>query len=104
MKLEEITFDQWIAMSEDEQARLESTWNPYAEGYWHGLRAEAQARFEKEFGTHAHVVEVHGGIYHGGMLIIGVTTDLPYPERITEIPEEYAGFPVMQFGQAKAGS
>jgi hypothetical protein len=96
-----MTFEEWLALSDDERNRLQTKWNPYGDGYWHALLAQAQEKFRQEFGRAPHVVGIHGGIYHGGTLIIGVTLDLPYPIRSEDIPSRYLGFRVMQFGNSK---
>jgi len=77
MNRQDISFDEWLSLSESEQEQLQKEWNPYEEGYWHTLRAMAERRFRDEFGANPHILDVHGGIYHGGILIIGVTLDLP---------------------------
>ena len=97
MTCEKLTFEEWLSLSEDEQDCLQRKWNPYKEGYWHGLRAQAEAKFRKAFEDTSHVVEVHGGLYHGGTLIIGVTLDLPSGTLPKGIPSRYAGFHVQHF-------
>jgi hypothetical protein len=91
-----VKFDQWLTLSETEKQAEQACWNPYREGYWHDLLSEAAKRFEAEFASVTHVRDVHSGTYHGGELIIGVSTDLPYPQTIT-LPDSYLGFRVMQF-------
>ena len=89
-------FDDWFSLSDTERIEAQTRWNVYADGYWHSLAAEAANRFRAEFSSRPHIRSVTHGVYHGGELIIGVTTDLPYPKTIT-LPESYLGFRVMQF-------
>ena len=89
-------FDRWLSLSEEDRRATQKQWNVYGEGYWHSLVAQAAERFPAEFASRSHVRFVRHGIYHGGELIIGVTTDLPYP-KIIRLPESYLGFRVMQF-------
>jgi hypothetical protein len=91
-----VKFDQWLTLSETEKQAEQACWNPYREGYWHDLLSEAAKRVEAEFASVTHVRDVHSGAYHSGELIIGVFTDLPYPQTIT-LPDSYLGFCVMQF-------
>jgi hypothetical protein len=91
-----VNFDQWVSLSDAEKRAKQADWNVYGEGYWHGLLAAAAKRFEVEWASVAHVRDIRHGTYHGGELIIGVTTDLAYPETIT-LPESFLGFRVMQF-------
>ena len=91
-----MTFDRWLSLSDAERLADQQRWNTYGEGYWHTLLAEAATRFEAEFAAVPHVRDIHHGTYHGGDLIIGVTTDLPYPQTIT-LPDSFLGFRVMQF-------
>jgi hypothetical protein len=86
-------------LSEAEKASLKEQWNPYGEGYWHELLREATARFRAEFRDTPHVLNIHSGLYHGGLLIIAVNNDLLYPQKAS-LPESYDGFPVYQFGAA----
>jgi hypothetical protein len=91
-----VTFEHWLSLSDPERCADQQHWNAYGEGYWHALLAEAAKRFELEFASVSHVCDIHHGTYHGGDLIIGVTTDLSYPQTIT-LPESFLGFRVMQF-------
>jgi hypothetical protein len=91
-----VKFDQWLKLSEAEKQAEQARWNAYGNGYWHDLLSEAAKRFEAEFKPLAHVRDIHSGTCHGGELIIGVSTDLPYPQTIT-LPDSYLGFRVMQF-------
>ena len=87
--------DQWISLSDAERAAERDRWSVDDKGYWDTLNQDAVARFRDEFGSALHIREVTGGVYHGGELIAGVSTDLPYPE-VIELPEEYPGFRVLQ--------
>jgi len=89
-------FDHWFSLSDTERIEAQTRWNVYADGYWHSLAAEAASRFRAEFSFRPHIRSVTHGVYHGSELIIGVTTDLPYPKMI-RLPESYLGFRVMQF-------
>ena len=89
--------------SEEEQKRIQATWNPYADGYWAKLLKQAEEKFRLEFESKSHVVGVTSGTYHGGTLIIGVTLDLSCGERSKEIPSKYAGFHLQQFWSSKRG-
>jgi hypothetical protein len=91
-----MTFDHWLALSNAERLKLQESWSPYEDGYWHKLAEEAAARLRAEIGNLPHVRDIHFGTYHGGTLILGITTDLPVPERL-ELPSYYLGFPVLQF-------
>ena len=91
-------FDHWLSISGEERGDLQRQWNVYKEGYWHSLVESAAERFTSEFSSRPHVRSITHGIYHGGELIIGVTTDLPYPKMI-RLPESYVGFRVMQFAE-----
>ena len=91
-----MNFDQWLSLSEAEQIAQRKTWQPYADGYWHILRAEAARRFSAEFGAHPRIRSINSGIFHGGRLIIGVSTTLWEPEQLP-LPATYLGFPVLQF-------
>ena len=91
------TLDQWIDMSPADRKRFRRSWDPYADGYWHRLLEEAARRFDSETMPHPLVERIHSGVYHGGTLIIGVTTTLPYPEKL-DLPRKFADFPVLQFG------
>jgi hypothetical protein len=95
-------YEAWLAADETTKESLRAQWNGYADGYWHSLVLEASNRFRAEFGTNKHIISVNQGVYHCGVLIIGVHTDLPYPEKV-ELPEAYAGFPVYQFGAVQLG-
>ena len=83
-------FDRWLSLSEEDRQATQKQWNVYGEGYWHSLVAQAAECFTAEFASRSHVRFVRHGIYHGGELIIGVTTDLPYP-KIIRLPESYLG-------------
>ena len=98
MHAEAISFEEWLALSKEEQVRLQSTWNPYGDGYWHQLRAQAEERFRQDYGSMPRIVAIHGGVYHGGTLIIGVILDTLHEASSLGIPSWYAGFHVMQFG------
>jgi hypothetical protein len=89
-------FDHWLSLSDAERTTAEQQWNVYGDGYWHSLVASAAERFISDFTSRPHVRSITHGIYHGGELIIGVKTDLPYP-KIIRLPESYLGFRVMQF-------
>ena len=89
-------FERWLSLSDVERLATQQQWNVYAEGYWHSLVAQAAQRFTQEFSSRPHIRDVRHGLYHGGELIIGVTTDLPYP-KVIRLPESYLGFRVMQF-------
>jgi hypothetical protein len=95
-------YETWEALSAAEKTSLQEQWNPYGEGYWHDLLKEAATRFRNQFGSYPHVTDIHHGTYHGGELIVGVTTDLLYPN-IISLPDTYAGFRVMQFGRMPRG-
>jgi hypothetical protein len=97
--LDAVQFQEWLALSDSARVECQKIWNTYGEGYWHELLEEAANRFRSEFGRTPHVLETNHGVYHGGTLIIGVVTDLPYPKRV-EIPAYYVGFPVMQFSRS----
>jgi hypothetical protein len=92
-------FQEWLLLSDSARGECQKIWNTYGEGYWHRLLEEAANRFREEFAWTLHVLEINHGIYHGGTLIIGVVTDLPYPQRL-ELPVYYVGFPVMQFSRS----
>jgi hypothetical protein len=89
-------FEEWVALSDSARVEIQKDWNPYAEGYWTDLLAQAAARFRGEFGHLPHLVDVAHGVYHGGTLIIGVVTDLPLAQRL-DLPSSYLGFRLMQF-------
>ena len=94
-----MTIDEWTNLSEQEREKLQEQWNPYGEGYWHQLVKDAAQRFRDEYGSQENVKSVDSGTYHGGTLIIGVSTGLTHPEK-ANIPDKYLGFPIMQFGYA----
>ena len=98
---EKMSFDEWIALPNEEQDRIQREWNPYAGGYWNELLAKAEERFRQEFGKLPDVLDVTKGTYHGGTLIIGVTLGLPLGRRDKQIPERFAGFHVQQFWASK---
>ncbi|HEY3931579.1 MAG TPA: hypothetical protein VGM58_04335 [Verrucomicrobiae bacterium] len=98
---EDITFEKWQSLSEEEQRKIEATWNPYANGYWQNLLTQATEKFKQEFSKASQIVDVTCGTYHGGTLIIGVTLNLPLGERLKEIPSRFAGFHVQQFWSSK---
>jgi hypothetical protein len=98
-----ITFEKWLSLSEEEQKKIEATWNPNANGYWQNLLTQATEKFKKEFSSLSQIVGVTSGMYHGGTLIIGVTLNLPLGERPKEIPSRFAGFHVQQFWSSKHG-
>lgn len=87
---------EWLALSNSERLERQKEWSVYEGGYWHDLVAEAAARLRSEIGQLPHVREINHGVYHGGTLILGVVTDLVYPEKL-ELPSYYLGFPVLQF-------
>ena len=91
-----MTYEDWLGLSDAERASQQSQWNTYGDGYWHELVREATVRFRAQFGDTPHVVNINHGIYHGGLLIIAVNTELSYPQK-APLPETYAGFPVLQF-------
>ena len=91
-----MTFDQWVALSEVERNATTRGWNVYADGYWHALADKAEVAFREAYGLLPHIVAINHGVYHGGTLIIGVTTDLPAGSKV-EVPDQYLGFQVMQF-------
>jgi hypothetical protein len=91
-----VNYDDWSRLSESEQATVQAGWSAYGPGYWHELVREAAERFRAELGRTPHVVDVSHGLYHGGLLIIAVRTDLTYPDK-APLPERYAGFAVYQF-------
>ena len=101
MEEQDISFEKWLSLSKEEQDQIQATWNPYADGNWGKLLEQAREKFRLEFGGAPHVVDVVGGTYHEGTLIIGVTLDLPCGERSAGIPSRYEGFHVQQFWSSK---
>jgi hypothetical protein len=91
-----MTYDEWSALTDTERAAVRDRWNAYGPGYWHALVEEATSRFRAEFSRTPHVLAIDHGLYHGGLLIISVHTDLRYPHKVP-LPETYVGFPVYQF-------
>jgi hypothetical protein len=91
-----MTIDQWLALSSAERSKLQESWNPYGDGYWHKLAEEAASLLRAEVGHLPHVRDITFGTYHGGTLILGIATDLHFPERL-ELPSYFLGFPVLQF-------
>jgi hypothetical protein len=68
--LRQMTFSEWKALSHEERIRIRETWKPYEDGCWHTLNAEAVEHFKREHGGHPNIVNVLGGTFHGGRLIM----------------------------------
>lgn len=94
-----MNFEEWLALSDSERLASQAEWQPYVDGYWHELVAEAANRLRTDIGYLPHVLDINFGVYHGGTLILGVVTDLKYPQ-VLELPSSYLGFPLMQFCRA----
>ena len=92
-----MTFSEWKALSQEERIRIRETWKPYEDGYWHTLNAEAVEHFNREHGGHPNIVNVLGGTFHGGGLIIGVRKNVPWQEQLP-LPDDHYEFRVVQLG------
>jgi hypothetical protein len=91
-----MSFENWLSLSEAERKIERQTWQPYEDGYWHMLNAEAARRFQVEFGTIPQIRRMTSGTFHFGLLIIGVSTNLWEPDHLP-LPDTYLGFRVIQF-------
>ena len=91
-----MNLNEWLSLSDTARVAERDSWDVYKEGYWHTLNEEVIARFRSEFASAPHIRLITGGVYHDGEFIVGVSTDLPYPQ-VIELPEEYLGFRVFQF-------
>ncbi len=91
-----ITYEEWLSYSEEERIKVYNSWNPYA-GEGSDLLKMAIERFKEKYGKNAKI-EIHGGVYHGGLLIIGVTINKG--EKVT-LPQKFEGFPVTKFYRSK---
>jgi len=87
-----ISYKEWLALSDAERKAVTHSWNPY-EGDGAGIVREAFARFQEDFGKPEGVVNMHCGLYHGGVLIIGVTVKKGSHVRV---PRSFEGFPVVK--------
>ena len=85
-------YKQWLVLSATEQKALMRSWNPY-EGDGSDILREAFSCFKKEFGKPEGVINTHCGLYHGGILIIGVTVR---KGSHVHVPKSFGGFPVVK--------
>jgi hypothetical protein len=85
------TFAEWLAMSDDERARAEQGWNPYAgEGF------ELVSEIGRDLGAKCADLaglEIDGpGVYHGGYWVIAVRHPFVFDRR--RLPAEHLGIAV----------
>ena len=85
-------YTKWLALSDDERQVIMRSWNPY-EGDGMDILKEVFAHFQKQFGKPKGVVNTHCGLYHGGVLIIGVTIR---KGSHVHLPNVFEGFPIIK--------
>jgi hypothetical protein len=92
MMTKKAKYEDWLSMSDEERNQIIRSWNPY-EGEGREIVEKAFERFKESFGKPKGVLDLHCGLYHGGMLIIGVTVSKGSRVRV---PKSFEGFPVIK--------
>ena len=87
-----VNYDKWLTMSDEERSDLIHSWNPY-EGEGSAILKQSFEKFKKIYGGIKGIQNLHCGLYHGGSLIIGVTTKKGHHVRL---PKIFEGFPVIK--------
>ena len=87
-----IDYNEWLSLSASDREALKKSWDPY-KGDGADILQQTCARFQKEFGKPEGLINVHCGLYHGGVLIIGVS--IRAGSRIC-VPKSFEGFPVVK--------
>jgi hypothetical protein len=87
-----LNYREWLSLSEEERQAVVRAWNPY-EGDGAELLKEAFSNFKQRYSTTEGVIEMQSGLYHGGILIIGVAVKKGYRVRL---PRVFEGFPVVK--------
>ena len=66
----DMTYRNWLSLSEADRAAERRNWHVFEPGYWHAIAAEAAAQFASEYGGARHVQRICKSLYRAEELII----------------------------------